>query len=163
VRERSVEMIREHLRKVGLKVDPVPMEGNAMFKSLFAHAYDAIYFALEFDSLDPGRNLDFWLSSGSFHVWRMKQPKPGTTWEAEIDSLMTRQSTTIDMAERRKLLAEAERVLAAHEPAVYFAAPKMYVATSSRLGGVTASGLAPNVLWNAEALYIKPTKTDARR
>jgi hypothetical protein len=60
------------------------------------------------------------------------------------------------------LFADAQRLLAAHEPVLYFAAPKVYVATSARLGGVTPSVLIPSVLWNAEALYLQ-SSTAVRR
>ena len=39
-------------------------------------------------NLDPAMNPDFWLSSGSAHVWNIGQPKPATDWEKEIDDLM---------------------------------------------------------------------------
>ena len=163
VRERSAAMIQEQLLHAGLQVDLVPMEFNSMISLWSAANYDAIFYAMEFDAFDPGRNLDFWLSSGPFHAWRPRQSTPATPWEADIDSIMMRQSATPDPAERRKLFTEAERVLAQHDPVVYFAAPNVIVAASARLGGVQASVLTPTVLWNAEALYIKSGATDARR
>jgi peptide/nickel transport system substrate-binding protein len=163
VRERSAAMIQEQLRQAGVKVDLVPLEARAMIGQWSEGRYDAIYFSIEFDSFDPARNLDFWLSSGPFHFWRPSQPSPGTAWEAKIDALMTRQSTTLDPVQRRQLFADAQRVLAEHVPVLYFAAPKVTVATSARVGGVTPSVLAPNVLWNAERLYVRPGASDQRR
>lgn len=154
VRERSAAVIQEQLRKIGLKVDVVSLEDRSMIAQFGAGNYDAIYFAIEFDSLDPGRHPDFWLSSGPFHVWNAGQASPSSYWEARIDDLTKAQSTTIDPAERRRLFAEAQRVFAEHEPVLYFAAPKVTVASSARVHGVAASILQPNVLWNAEMLYI---------
>lgn len=156
VRERTAEVIKEQLRRVGLQVDVVPMEFRALAGQIGSGEYDAAYFGTEFDSIDPGRALSFWLSSGSFHVWRPGQQTPGFPWEKELDSLMTRQVTTMDGSERRKIFMEAQRLLYAHQPVIYLAAQKVVVPTSSRLGGVTASVLTPNVLWNAEALFLKP-------
>ena len=118
--------------------------------------YDSVYMAIEFDAFDPARNIEFWLSSGSFHIWR-PGPDTATPWEKELDALMNRQATSMDAAERRKLFAEAQQMFAAHSPVIYVAAPKVFVATSGRLGGVSASVLVPNVLWNAEALFLKST------
>ena len=95
--------------------------------------YDAIYFAIESDSFDPARNPEFWLSCGAFHVWNPGQAKPATTWEGQIDELMKQQATSMDIAERRRLFAEAQRVLAEHMPVLYFAAPKVILATSARV------------------------------
>ncbi len=163
VRERSAAVIQEQLRQVGLKVDVVPLEPRSMIGQWSAGDYDAIYFAIEFDSFDPGRNLEFWLSSGSFHFWRPNQASPSSDWEARIDALMTQQSATLDSAQRHTLFAEAQRVLAEHAPVLYFAAPKVTVATSARLGGVAASVLSPGVLWNAEQLYVTTSASGPRR
>lgn len=163
VREHTAQMVQEQLLHAGLQVDVVPMDPTAMTDLWGARNYDAILFAIEFDSFDPARNLDFWRSSGSFHFWNPEQKSPATTWEGAIDSLMNRQAATRDQAERRKLFADAQRALASHDPVLYFAAPKVIVASSARLGGVQASVLIPNVLWNAEALYIKTGVADARR
>jgi peptide/nickel transport system substrate-binding protein len=163
VRERSAAVVQGQLRRIGVKLNVVPLEWHAMRVRWAAGNYDAILFGIEFDAFDPGRNLDFWLSSGSFHVWRAEQTSPATPWEAELDRLMTRQSTTMDSAARRKMFADAQRLLAAHDPVLYFAAPKVTVASSARLGGVSASVLAPSVLWNAEALFIKPPAGDQEK
>ena len=154
VRERSVLIIQDQLRQVGLQIDFIPMEFRSMINSLGKGEYDAIYFSVESDSIDPARNPEFWSSSGSFHVWNPGQAKPATTWEGEIDELMKRQATSMDITERRRLLEQAERVLAEHMPVVIFAAPKVILATSARVRGVTPSVLAPYILWNADTLSV---------
>ena len=153
IRERSVAVIQEALRRVGLTVDVVPMEAGMMAR-WGKGDYEAIYFALNFDSFDPGRSPEFWSSGGDFHLWHPGQPKPATAWEARIDDLIRQQSRTLDEAQRRRLFAEAQRVLAEHLPILYFAAPRVTVASSARLRGSLPSVLPPPVLWNAEVLSI---------
>jgi peptide/nickel transport system substrate-binding protein len=154
IRERSVAVIQEALRKVGLTLDVVAMDVGAMMAKWAESDYDAMYRALNFDSFDPGRNPEFWTSSGSFHLWNPGQPKPSTSWEARIDDLIRQQSRTLDEGLRRKLFADAQRELAAHLPILYFAAPRVTVATSARLRGSMPSILPPPVLWNSEVLSI---------
>ena len=67
---------------------------------------------------------------------------------------MKKQATSTDLAERRKAFAEAQRILAEHQPVIYFAAPKLTVPASTRLRGATASVLALPVLWNADVLTV---------
>ena len=55
IRERSVAVIQEALRRVGLTVDVVPMEAGMMAR-WGKGDYEAIYMGLNFDSFDPGRN-----------------------------------------------------------------------------------------------------------
>lgn len=163
VRERSASMVQEQLRKVGLQIDVVPLETRSMIDLWGKGEYDAIYFAIEFDSFDPARHLDFWMSSGAFHFWHPRQVSPSTTWEARIDALMTTQSTTLDPVERKRIFADAQRILAEHAPVLYFAAPKVILATNSRVRGVMPSVLSPSVLWNAEMISVSRPPASTRR
>ncbi|HKV99084.1 MAG TPA: ABC transporter substrate-binding protein [Vicinamibacterales bacterium] len=152
--EQSVAVLREQLGKVGLKIDVVSLEQTAMLEKFFKGDYEAMYFHILTDSFDPGRNLDFWVSSRDFHVWQPGQRKPARPWEATIDDLMQRESTTTNRDEARRLFAEAQKTLADHLPIVYFAAPQVTIAMSSRVRGATPSVLPPLVLWNADVLWV---------
>jgi peptide/nickel transport system substrate-binding protein len=163
VRERTAAMLQQQLREVGLTVDVVAFERNAVIGQFMTGDYEAGLFGVEFDSFDPARNLQFWLSSGGFHVWHPGQASPATPWEKRIDELMTQQAATLDPAERRRLFAEVQREFNAHMPVLYFAAPRTFIATSTRLQGAIPSVLAPPVLWNAERLSVAAPADAARR
>lgn len=154
IRERTVAVLQEQLRQVGLTVDVVPLDQGALFGRFSKRDYDAMYFIVSASSTDPTASMEFWLSSGSFHFWDAEQKKPATDWEATIDDLMRKQSTSLDRAERVRLFALAQRTLAAHLPILYFAAPQISVAMSTRVHGATPSVIFPFVLWNAEVLSI---------
>ena len=153
-REKSVEVIKDQLRQIGLQADVERKDTRSMIDAWSKGEYDAIYFAVESDSQDPARNREFWASSGTMHFWNPGQAKPATTWEARIDDLMTRQAASMNRDERRRLFVEAQQALAEHMPVLYFAAPKVLLATSERLRGVSPSVLAPHILWNAETLSV---------
>jgi peptide/nickel transport system substrate-binding protein len=154
IRERTASVIQDDLRKVGLKVQILPTDANAIVAKWGQGDYDAIYFGLVSDTIDPGRNLDFWMSSGDFHFWNPGQAKPATEWEAHIDDVMRHQASSLDQAERVRLFAEAQRTLAEHLPILYLAAAKVTVAMNARVQGSTPSVLQPPVLWNSEVLSI---------
>jgi peptide/nickel transport system substrate-binding protein len=154
IRERTVAVIQQELAQVGLTVDVEPVERGAIPARSGSGDYDAIYFGVLSDAFDPARNLDYWMSSGSFHFWNPGQLKPATPWEAKIDDLMRQQASTLDSEARHRLFEEAQRTLADHMPSLYFAAPKQTVATSARLSGATPSVMSPPVLWNAEVLSL---------
>jgi peptide/nickel transport system substrate-binding protein len=154
VLERTAAMIQEQTRKVGLTIDVVPLEVGALVDAWGKASYDAILFNLKFDSPDPAANRDYWVSSGAFHVWNPNQRTPATDWEAAIDDLFRRQATTLDMPERKRLFGEAQKILAAHVPVLYFAAPHVMVASSARVQGSTPAVSAPPILWNAELLSL---------
>ena len=56
--------------------------------------------------------------------------------------------------ERERLFAEAQRILAEHQPVICFAAPRMVAALSPRVLNATPAPLKPLVLWNAETLAV---------
>lgn len=154
VRERTAALIQDQLRQVGLAVDVVTLDPGTLFAHYTKRDYDAMYFVALFDSPDPARNLDFWLSSGSFHFWNPNQTRPATSWEGQIDDLMRRESTTLDRTQARQLFVQVQQIMADHLPVIYLAAPTVTVAMSARVHGATPSVLQPSVLWNSDSLWV---------
>jgi len=89
-------------------------------------------------------------------VWNPRQPKPATPWEAQIDAAMQQMAASPDPAARRQLFTNVQRIFLAHNPAIYFAAPRVYVATSRRVRGAAPALDAPQVLWAADELSAAP-------
>ena len=153
VRQRVATAVQEQLRQVGLAIDVVALDPPTLFQRFAASDYDAMYFGFQASSMDPANNLDFWLSSGSFHVWNPSQRKP-VPWEARIDELMQRQIAAPSLDERRKAFADAQRILGQNAPAMALVAQKVTVALSRRVGGAVPVLLLPQVLWNPDTLYV---------
>ena len=151
-RERMAAIIQEDLRRIGITVDIVPLEVGSLIARIGSGDYDAVLFGLQASSIDPALNLDFWLPSGAFHFWNPAQPAPATEWEARLAALMDRVARSADQQERHRAFHDVQRVFAAELPAIYFAAPRVVVATSARLTGVRPAVLLPHVLWMPEAL-----------
>ena len=153
-RHRTSEVVKEHLRQVGIAVDIVALAATAVRERIGVRDYDTVYYGVRASHTDPAHNLFFWLSSGSFHFWNPAQAKPATDWERQIDTLMQKQAATMDRTERRRLFAEAQQLLADHVPALWFAASQITVPIGARVGGATPAVPLPHVLWNAEHLYV---------
>jgi peptide/nickel transport system substrate-binding protein len=158
-RERTTAMVQQQLAGIGLQVDLLAVDSNSLYELFLKQDYDAIYFSVSADSADPMAAKEFWMSGGGYHFWHPSQAAPATAWEAEIDQLMTRQATTLDVDERRRLFAQVQRLFADHVPAIAFAAPRHTVVMSARVSGATPSVLTPPVLWNAEALSLRAPTT----
>jgi peptide/nickel transport system substrate-binding protein len=135
-------------------VDIVGVDAGMIVQRWSAGQYDAIYFGVEATSYDPADNLDFWLSSGSFHLWNAEQETPATEWERRIDELMQRQAVASDPAERKRLFDEVQRILGEHLPVICFAAPRLIVAMTPRVMNATPVPLKPAVLWSADTLAV---------
>ena len=152
--ERGTMVLREQAAAVGITLDIVPLEFSAMISRLVACDYDAIYYRPLTTDLDPAYNLDYWISSGSAHLWNMHQKAPATDWEKRIDTLMQEQSSALDPQRRREIFDEVQKVFAENVPVLYFASPRLYYAHSRRLRGVVPSILRPPVLWNADSFSV---------
>ena len=154
--QKGMEFVRDQLARVGIGLDIVTVDLGSMMGRWQKGDYDAIYQHLVPTDTDPASNLDWWLSRGSMHMWHPAQKAPATPWEAEIDRLMAKQATTLDPEERRRQFTDVQKIFLANNPVIYFVAPRMYYAHSTRLRGVVPSVQRPPVLWNADSLSVAP-------
>jgi peptide/nickel transport system substrate-binding protein len=154
-RERAASIIRDELKSIGITVDVVMLDFLEVVKRIYSGNYEAIYLGAPATDVDPASNLDFWLSSGGQHFWNPAQKTPTTDWERLIDVLMTRQIAAVDEGERKRIFDEVQRIFAEHVPAIYFAAPHVFVATSSRVTNLTPSRIPPQVLWAADTIQVR--------
>ena len=152
--QRGAEFLRDALHNLGVGVDVVPLDLASIFARWGSGDYEAIYHYLQMSDTDPAGNLDFWLSSGNAHLWHPAQKAPATPWEAEIDRLMQAQVAAPDRAERVRLFTEAQRIIGERNPVIWFAAPRVFVAYNPRVGGVAPAITRPQVLWNADELFV---------
>jgi peptide/nickel transport system substrate-binding protein len=155
--ERGAAVIRDHLKPLGLTVNVVALEGNALVSQfLSGKPYDAVYFHLSTSDTDPALNADFWMSSGGAHVWNPGQQTPSTDWERKMDEVIERHTTTLDERERQRVFTEAQKIFAEHLPMVHFAAPRIYVAATKRVKNLTPTALRPQLLWSADTIAVTP-------
>jgi ABC-type transport system substrate-binding protein len=61
---------------------------------------------------------------------------------------------TSDLAERQRLMTEAQRIYGEELPAIYFAAPRTILAVSKRVMNPQPSVLIPQLLWSADTLAV---------
>ncbi|MGH9162268.1 MAG: ABC transporter substrate-binding protein [Vicinamibacteraceae bacterium] len=155
VRARAASVIQHDLRSIGLRVDVVSLDLPALIDRWTRRDYEAIYFGTQVNDTDPAALMDLWLSSGAFHVWHPNQPRPATAWEAEIDRLMLRQTTTMDEAVRRRLFNRVQHIFADHLPVIHVAVPRLTVASSARVRGFRPGPLHPYLLWQASTIQLQ--------
>ncbi|MEO5823287.1 MAG: ABC transporter substrate-binding protein [Vicinamibacteraceae bacterium] len=154
IRERAAEVIASDLEDAGLTVNVVSLDLPALVDRLQKGAYDAAYFTVLTSDTDPSVNLDYWLSSGSFHIWNPRQRTPATPWEAEIDRLMQELTAITDPRERQTRFARVQQIMVGEVPIISFAAPSLVTATSTRVDGLEPSAIHPYLLWRADTMRL---------
>lgn len=152
--ERGAAVLRDELKKVGIRVDVATLEQGTVQGRVIDGKFEAVYFVINTSNLDPAINPDFWLSSGSSHLWNIGQPKPATEWEKQIDDSMKTVMTSVDQAERKKAFDDVQKIFADNLPILYFVAPRLYMGVSNRVGGLSPSILRPQLLWNVERMTV---------
>lgn len=154
--ERGAALIRESLAVVGVRVDVVALDAGALVERIMSGNYDAAYFRVLTTDTDPALNADFWLSSGSAHVWNPEQSTPSTAWEREADALFDQMSMTMEPSRRRALFSRLQKIVAEQVPALCFAFPRLSFAMNARVSGATPAAFRPPVLWNPSVIEIIP-------
>jgi peptide/nickel transport system substrate-binding protein len=101
--------------------------------------------------------MNVWLSSGALHAWNPKEPKPATSWEAEIDRLMQTQHKEMDSKARKAAFDRVQELIAEQAPVVYLVHPDVLVAVSPTVRNVAPSALPPHLFWNIESLWLAGT------
>ncbi len=153
--ERGSALIRDDLKKIGVAVDVVTLDSSQVIDAFFVkQQYDAVYFNATRTDADPGTSPDFWFSSGTAHAWNLRQPSPATEWEKRIDELMAKQIASRDDRERHQLYDEVQKVFIEHLPMLYFVAPRIYVAYSSRVLNLAPAVARPQLLWRPEMVAV---------
>jgi peptide/nickel transport system substrate-binding protein len=153
--DRGAAFIAQELKKVGLDVTVAALDGGAAVDRIERGDYDAVYFRFLTTDLDPALNIELWVSSGSAHVWNPSQAKPATEWEREVDQLMAKQVAALDQAQRKALFDRVQTIIAEQQPMTQFVAPRIYLATSTRVAGATPALLRPSIFWNPDMLTVK--------
>ena len=153
--ERACAVIRDEMKNIGVVVDVVALEVSALIDR-FANSgrYEAVYFNAFATDTDPAINPDFWFSFGSAHLWNMAQKTPATDWERRIDELMAKQIAAPDERERKRLFDEVQQVFVEHVPVVYFAAPRVLIAVSSRVSNLMPAVSRPQTLWAPDTIAV---------
>jgi peptide/nickel transport system substrate-binding protein len=153
-RQQMATLISDDLAALGMKVRPVPMEFRAQIDRIMqTHDYEAAMMAISSGDVDPTSDMNVWLSSGSTHLWHLGEKTPATPWEAEIDSLMRKQESTVDSNERRRLFNRVQQLVADNLPIIPLASPHILVAARRGLRNFAPGILEHYTLANADELY----------
>jgi peptide/nickel transport system substrate-binding protein len=147
-------LIASDLAKLGIKVDYAAIDFATLVNRVnTTHEYDAVLLSMSHDDPDPGERLNAFLSKGSLHFWRPKQPQPFTNWEKRVDELMNLTMSTSNYDQRKKYYDEVQSILAVQQPMIFTVHPYAFVCAKKKIGNMKPSISRHRTLWNAEELY----------
>lgn len=160
LRTDMINLVKDDLAKVGVKMIPSPLDFNTMITKLRSDfSYESALLGLgSAVPSDPGMGQNVWKSSGLTHYWNIKQAKPGTPEEARVDQLMMQNILTHDMAVRRQTWHEVMQIVNDQCWLIWLPSQQMKLPVRSRFGNVQPSPMPHRILWNADRIFRKPGK-----
>lgn len=154
-REKMAVLIQEDLRKIGIKLNVVPLDFHSLLERITRNFnYESCLLGFSNVDLDPNAQMNVWLSSAHQHPWNPAQERPATPWEAEIDRLMLAQASANNPEERKKHFDRVQEIVRREAPVLYLVHKNVLVGYSKKLGNVEPSILRPHVYWNVEYLTL---------
>lgn len=163
MRVATANFIKDDLAKLGIQVDVTPVEFNTLITNLRQDfQYDAILLGLQSATPpDPGMGQNVYRSSGLTHYWNIKQPRPETPTEAKLDSLVERNVTTLDLAERHRTFTEMQNLLNQECFAIWLPSIQYKVPIRNRFGNIHPTSIPHRIIWNIDRVFVKASKSRA--
>lgn len=153
-RRQMATLVQEDLRKLGMRVQVVPLEFRAYVDRMMqTHDYDAAIMAIQSGDVDPTSDMNVWMSSGGTHIWHLGEIRPATPWEAEIDRLMQEQLVTLDYKRRKLAFDRVQRIISEQLPMICLVSPNILLGAKNSLGNFRPSILDHYTLSNVEELF----------
>ncbi len=147
-------MIRSDLEKLGIKVNFVTLEFNALVSKLMASfEWDSVIIGLT-GGVEPHFGKNVWASSGQLHLWNPKQKTPATPWEKRLDEIYNQAAGELDETKRKGLYDEFQTIATEQLPLIYTVLNANIYAVRNRFGNLKPSAYA-GAFHNIEEIYIK--------
>lgn len=128
VREKSVTVIQQQLKKVGINVTPRVVESSAFSKNFTSKNFQAIYYAWSISG-DPNPKS----------IWHSDEIEKGLNTvsykNAEVDKLIEEDWKTFDKAKRKELLNKIDALIAEDQPYTFMYSPTLTMAYPANLEG----------------------------
>jgi peptide/nickel transport system substrate-binding protein len=163
IRVAMVNFIRDDLAKVGIRCILSPVDFNTLitnFRTDFR--YEAALLGLQSGvPPDPGMGQNVWRSSGLTHYWNIKQPRPETVAEAEIDRLVDSLIATPDIAQRRAHWTAIQNLINRECFVIWLPTIKVKLPVRDRFGNLAPSVIPQRILWNIDRVFVKPRRARA--
>jgi peptide/nickel transport system substrate-binding protein len=154
-REQMAAMIQQDLAGIGVRLNVVTLDFPSLIERITrTFDYEACLLGFINDDLDPNSQMNVWLSSAEDHQWNPNQKTPATEWEAEIDTLMRTQASTVDIRQRKQAVDRVQEIVWEQEPFIYLVNKDAMSAVSPSLHNAHPVVLRPQVYWNIDQLTL---------
>ncbi|MGP1375557.1 MAG: ABC transporter substrate-binding protein [Almyronema sp.] len=161
LREAMGAQVKQDLSQIGIQVDFQPLDFSALVEKL-STSLDWDCYLLGFTGgIEPNDGANVWLPNGNLHPFN-QAAQPGQDpiegriiydWEQQIGDLYIQAAQTYDLAERKALYAETQRLTQEYLPFIYLINPLSLAAVRDHIEGVQFSALK-GIFWNIYEIQV---------
>lgn len=163
-RMKIATIVQDDLAQLGMNVRVVPLEFQAIMTRVFDSLdYEASILGLVSGDADPNPEINVWTSSGGTHLWAQNEIRPLPPWQAEVDTLMQRQTAILNYRQRKQAYDRVQELIANYDPVICLVSPNVLVGAKTALAGVNPSVMRNYLLWNADRLFWSKVQPQERR
>jgi peptide/nickel transport system substrate-binding protein len=157
VRKSLAQRVAEDLAKVGIQVTVVPVQFNAMMTNLRQDFdYESMLLGIGAGiPPDPGQSRNIFHSTGLSHFWHIRQNRPDTPAEAEMDSLADAIARLSDDTVRHRIWRRIEAIMNQQNFFVWLPSQIIQVPVRNQFGNVHPQVVSHRILWNIERIFSK--------
>ncbi len=137
IRMAAAKLVVEELKKLGVRVSFKAIPFAELSAKLMGGQFVAAIAGTTLLS-DPFVSEHCYRSSGSGHWWHLGGAKEPFDYEKKIDDLLNRAAFEFDLAKRKALASELQKIMSEELPIVPLWSRKAVLATSEALGNVEA-------------------------
>ena len=151
-------IIQDDLKKIGMKVNLLPIEFNTLVTRLsVTKDWESVIIGFT-GGIEPHNGKNIWHSAGQLHIWNQSS---GITkdWEKTIDRIFEEGAKVLDETQRKKLYDEWQKLVTEELPLIYTVSPSSMVAVRNKFGNLQPSVYA-GVLHNIEKIFIQHREAD---
>ncbi len=157
MRVATANFIKDDLAKVGIRVTLTPVDFNSLITNIRNDLdYEAALMGTQSGvPPDPANAQNLLRSSGLSHYWFIRQQKPATPQEAEVDRLVDSLITTLDLAGRKAIWKQIQNIWNEQAWTVWLPTLNVKIPMSNRFGNAQPSIMAHRLIWNIDRVYVK--------
>ncbi len=158
-REACGVMVKEDLRKLGIKVNFKPIEFNSLVSKMMSTCdWDMVLMGLTGNPLEPHTGLNVWNSKGHLHLFNMRFSKDNVNdilpWEKELDEIYLLAPLELDFEKRKPLYDRYQEIIYDERPLIYLYSPLNIIAVRNKIKNLYPTALG-GTIHNLEELYIE--------
>jgi len=153
-RVQIASIIQDDLKKIGMKVNLLPVEFNTLVTKLsVSKDWEAVIIGLT-GGIEPHSGKNVWHSQGHLHFWNLGPNNKLNEWEKEVDVLFEKGARELNPSLRKKIYDRWQEIVSEELPLVYLPNSIIIYAVRDKFENLKPS-VYGGIFHNIKEIYLK--------